>query len=113
MTALSARSMAAFSSLLAHDAQAGRLNMRDLQVLALLAQNDEAVGLAEMAVTLSVSPAVASRIATKLVDRGLIIRFDNPTNRRASLLEPTPAGRALDAKVRAYYESSAKQPVSA
>lgn len=114
MTVLSTQShLAAFSALLAHDAQAGRLNMRDLQVLALVVSNREPIGVGEMATMLSISPPAASRIANKLVDRGLLRRFGIPTDRRIALLEPTPEGHALNDQVRSYFESSANQSVSA
>jgi DNA-binding MarR family transcriptional regulator len=48
---------------------------------------------AEVARTLMVTAPVVTRLASTLVDAGLLLRGGNPKDKRAVLLELTPAGR--------------------
>lgn len=99
--------LAAFSSLLAADADASRLHMRDLQVIALLVAHATPLSVGTIATMLTVSSPHISRVCDRLVTRGLLTRTESPTDRRIALLAPTPAGRALDERVRAHYATSA------
>ncbi|KDE97752.1 MarR family transcriptional regulator [Mycolicibacterium aromaticivorans JS19b1 = JCM 16368] len=49
----------------------------------------------EMGVDLGLAPSSASRLSDRLADAGLISRGVAPHNRRATLLELTPAGQAI------------------
>jgi DNA-binding MarR family transcriptional regulator len=99
--------LAAFSSLLAHDPDASKLHMRDLQVIALLVAHDVPLSIGAIATMLSVSSPHISRVCDRLVTRDLLVRNESPTDRRIALLTPTPAGRALDERVARHYQSSA------
>lgn len=49
----------------------------------------------ELADNLDILPSTASRLSDRLADAGWITRRVSPTNRRATLLELTDAGRAM------------------
>ncbi|WP_006244372.1 MarR family winged helix-turn-helix transcriptional regulator [Mycolicibacterium tusciae] len=49
----------------------------------------------ELGVDLDLLPSTASRLSDRLASSGYITRSISPTNRRATLLELTPAGRAV------------------
>ena len=49
----------------------------------------------ELGADLHLLPSTASRLSDRLADAGLITRQISPTNRRATLLELTDAGRAV------------------
>jgi DNA-binding MarR family transcriptional regulator len=57
------------------------------------------VGLAELTAFEEINPTMASRIVTVLSRRHLIKRIRNPQDRRAVLLEATPAGGELWARI--------------
>jgi DNA-binding MarR family transcriptional regulator len=103
-----AQHLAAFSSLLASDNEAGKLNQRDLQLLALLVVHDTPMSVGQIATMVSLSPSHAGRVIDKLVTRKLIERISG-ADRRTAQLRPTAAGRALDARVRRHFEASARQ----
>jgi DNA-binding MarR family transcriptional regulator len=98
--------LAAFSTLLAGDKDAARLHMRDLQVIALLVAHGVPLPIGSVATMLSISGPYVSRIADKLVGRALLTRTASEHDRRIALLAPTPAGRALDERVRAHYATA-------
>ena len=94
--------LAAFSSLLARDEDAGRLNTRHVQLVSEICAHAP-ISIGELAIKSHLSPSQTSRLVDFLTERGFISRTVNPSNRRISLLEPTPAGRALDSRVRAHF----------
>lgn len=98
--------LAAFSTLLAHDPDASRLHMRDLQIVALLVAHAQPLSVGAVAALLNVSSPHVSRTADKLVQRGLLARNPSASDRRIALLEPTPAGRALDERVREHFQAA-------
>lgn len=98
--------LAAFSALLARDEIAGRLHMRDLQIIALLIAHDVPMTVGTVAALLEVSSPHISRIADKLVERGLLARTHSTEDRRIALLAPTGEGRALDERVRAHFANA-------
>lgn len=49
----------------------------------------------DLAEALEVPPSTSSRLSDRLADQGLITRQVSPTNRRATLLELTEAGRQV------------------
>jgi DNA-binding MarR family transcriptional regulator len=103
--------LAAFSSLLAHDEEAGLLHMRDLQIIALLVAHNVPLAVGAVATLLSISSSHVSRVTDKLVGRGLLMRAASLNDRRIALLEPTAAGRALDERVRAHFRSATPEGV--
>jgi DNA-binding MarR family transcriptional regulator len=109
MSAATTSHLAAFSSLLAHDEEAGALHMRDLQVIALLVSHRTPLSVGAIATLLSISSSHVSRVTDKLVGRGLLGRVASPTDRRIALVEPTEAGRALDDRVRAHFHATGSQ----
>lgn len=100
--------LAAFSTMLAHDADAGKLNQRDLQLLALLCAHENPLSVGQMATMIGLSSSHAGRVVDKLTLRGFVTRGrDTANDRRVVMVEPTAAGRALDARVRQHFERSA------
>lgn len=97
--------LAALSSLLAHDPDAGRLHVRHLQLLALLCSSGDPVPVHAVAERLGLSQSQTSRVLIKLEDHGLIDRTKLRDDLRLCLAVPTAAGRALDARVRAHVET--------
>ncbi|NWG06956.1 MAG: MarR family transcriptional regulator [Chloroflexi bacterium] len=54
-----------------------------------------ACGMSEVSERFEITPAAASQLADKLVQSGLIMRQENPNDRRAKLLDLTQKGREL------------------
>jgi DNA-binding MarR family transcriptional regulator len=102
----SAAHLAAFASMLSGDEDTSAMHLRELQIIALLVAHEVPLSVGMVATMLSISQSHISRVADKLVIRKLIVRVESPTDRRIVLLEPTPAGRSLDAQVRAHYRSA-------
>jgi DNA-binding MarR family transcriptional regulator len=98
--------LAAFSSLLARDAESSKLHMRDLQIIALLVAHRTSLSVGAIATLLDISSPHVSRVADKLVTRGLLKRVADKDDRRLALFEPTKAGRALDMRVRDHYAAA-------
>lgn len=59
----------------------------------------EAPRLSEIAERLRIAPRSATEVVDSLETKGLVQRVPSPTDRRAVLVEPTPAGRALAEEV--------------
>lgn len=57
------------------------------------------VGIGELATIAGLNPTMLSRVIGKLDDAGLIKRVPDPSDGRAALVEPTPAGRRLRARI--------------
>jgi DNA-binding MarR family transcriptional regulator len=57
------------------------------------------LGLGEVAEIESVNPTMLSRITAQLCDAGLISREASPGDRRAALVEATPAGRRMRERI--------------
>jgi DNA-binding MarR family transcriptional regulator len=56
--------------------------------------NRPGVGVTEVADELRLAPNTVSTLVRQLVDRGLLVRSTDPTDRRAARLDITPAARA-------------------
>jgi DNA-binding MarR family transcriptional regulator len=98
----------AFSHLLARDKEAGSLNTRDLQAVALMVAQGVPLTVGQIAALLTISSPTCSRLLHKLVRRGLLRHAaTSPLDRRLVRLEPTPAGCALDRRVNAHYHAAA------
>jgi len=70
------------------------------------------VNVSELAAALELLPSTASRLSDRLTAAGLITRQVSPRNRRATLLELTPAGHRVldefaDTRARALWEVAA------
>jgi DNA-binding MarR family transcriptional regulator len=94
--------LAALSSLLASDVEAGQLHTQHLRLLALLCASDHPLSLSQVAALGGVSLPSASRLIRRLVDREFVSRAVYADNWRTVSLSPTQAGRDLDARVRAH-----------
>jgi DNA-binding MarR family transcriptional regulator len=57
------------------------------------------LGLGEVAEIESVNPTMLSRIVAQLCDAGLISRETRPGDRRAALVQATPAGRRMRERI--------------
>ncbi|MGH9007674.1 MAG: MarR family winged helix-turn-helix transcriptional regulator [Acidimicrobiales bacterium] len=58
------------------------------------------IRLSDLAAAEGLNPTMLSRVARKFEDPGLIRRHRHPVDRRAALLEVTPAGRKLVERIR-------------
>ena len=71
-----------------------RIGLAPLRALQALARIGPSL-VTELGVELDLLPSTASRLSDRLADAGYITRRVSPTNRRATLLELTDAGRAV------------------
>lgn len=94
----------AFSALLASDPEAGKLNLRHLQLLALIVEHGQPLSRVDAAAVLECSPGIITRTADRLVEIGFLTRTDSADDRRVSEMEATPLGRAVNERVRSYFE---------
>lgn len=97
----------AFTSMLARDRDASQLNLRDLQIIALLVSKAEPLSVSAIATLISISNPQVSRITKKLTLRHLLKRNHEGDDWRLALYEPTAEARALDARVRGHFDATA------
>jgi len=71
-----------------------RIGLAPLRALQALARIGPSL-VTELGVELDLLPSTASRLSDRLTEAGYITRRVSPTNRRATLLELTDAGRAV------------------
>ena len=76
------------------------LTLTEATVLATTARNG-AVGLSWLAREEGMNPTMLSRVVWRLEDAGLLARRPDPRDRRAALVDATPAGRKLHERIRA------------
>src|SRR6266852_4956621 len=76
------------------------LTLTEATVLATTARNGP-VGLSWLAREEGMNPTMLSRVVWRLEDAGLLARRPDPRDRRAALVDATPAGRKLHERVRA------------
>ena len=76
------------------------LTLTEATVLATTARNGP-VGLSWLAREEGMNPTMLSRVVWRLEDAGLLARRPDPRDRRAALVDATPAGRKLHEKIRA------------
>lgn len=112
MTPTSAH-LIALSHMLAMDPEAGTLNTRDLQIVALLVAHKHKLPVGQIAEMLKISSSHCSRLTDRLVERGFLARSAHHADRRIVLLQPTKAGRALDTRVSRAYWSAADATAAA
>jgi DNA-binding MarR family transcriptional regulator len=72
----------------------------EMTVLATAARRGP-VGLSDLARAEGMNPSMLSRVIRHLEDSGLIVRRSDPDDRRAALVEATPAGKRLHERIRA------------
>lgn len=99
--------LTAFSHLLANDSIAGKLNMRELQIIALLADGGKAMTIGDIAGALTLSSSYLSRVVEKLVKLGFVKRAAQASDRRLVLIAVSTSGRALNERVRQQFASAA------
>jgi DNA-binding MarR family transcriptional regulator len=76
------------------------LTLTEATVLASAARNGP-VGLSWLAREEGMNPTMLSRVVWRLEDAGLLARRPDPRDRRAALVDATPAGRQLHERIRA------------
>jgi len=76
------------------------LTSAETTVLATTARHGP-IGLSWLAREEGMNPTMLSRVAWRLEDAGLLARHRDPRDRRAALVEATPAGRRLHERIRA------------
>jgi DNA-binding MarR family transcriptional regulator len=76
------------------------LTLTEATVLATTARNGP-VGLSWLAREEGMNPTMLSRVVWRLEDAGLLARRPDPRDRRAALVDATPAGRRLHERMRA------------
>jgi DNA-binding MarR family transcriptional regulator len=101
----------AFSALLAADPAMGKLNPRHLQLLALVCDNGVPLARGDAAAVLEISAPTISRTADRLIEIGLLTRTDSADDRRVSEISATALGRAVNERVRSYFEYA--KPIAA
>lgn len=101
----------AFSALLASDPEAGKLHTRHLQLLALIVEHGQPLARVDAAAVLECSPGIITRTADRLVEIGFLTRRDSALDRRISELEATALGRAVNERIRKYFEHA--RPIAA
>jgi DNA-binding MarR family transcriptional regulator len=74
-------------------------------LITLYFESEPATSLTFLSKGLDIHPATLTYTIDQLVDTGLIIRRDHPTDRRVVMAELTPAGRALVEKANAILSS--------
>lgn len=79
---------------LARSLRTQNLSVGEIAALHLI-DRDKTLRIGDLAALLDADLPAASRIATRLVDEGLVDRREDPDDRRARLLTLTPAGREL------------------
>jgi DNA-binding MarR family transcriptional regulator len=89
LVALSARSVAAVEDV---------VSLQQLRVLVMVSSRGS-LNLGAVAAGLGVHPSNATRAVDRLVTAGLLSRSDDPTDRRNLVLDLTPEGEALVARV--------------
>lgn len=94
--------LAALTSLLAADAEAGRLHTQHLRLLGDVIEAGGVTTLTDCARRVGLSYTQVSRLAKLLIERGLMERTWNRDDARRHLVTPTAKGRALDDRVRGY-----------
>jgi DNA-binding MarR family transcriptional regulator len=99
----------AFSTMLAHDDDAKALNTRDLQIIALLVAHNAPLTVGAISTLMSLSSQQVSRLTRKLCERGFLARREDKNDWRLVLYVPTKAGRALDERVRAHFETAGEK----
>jgi DNA-binding MarR family transcriptional regulator len=78
----------------------GGMTRTQLSVLGLIARRGP-IGASEVAEVEGVNPTMLSRILSKLVDAGLVVRASGPDDRRAVLVQVTDAGAEVHDRLRA------------
>lgn len=96
----------AFSSLLARDPDAGRLNIRDLQILTMIVDAGHPISGVDVARTVKISGSQVTKVVDRLELHGLIRRGRTKEDRRLVTLSPTDQGRDLDRRIRAYFQAA-------
>jgi len=76
------------------------LTLTEATVLATTARHGP-VGLSWLAREEGMNPTMLSRVVWRLEDAGLLARRPDPRDRRAALVDATPAGRRLNERIRA------------
>lgn len=101
-----------FSALIAADPEIMDLNMRHLQLLALICLHTKPVSVGALATEIAMQPYVTSRLLDRLHEHGLIDRVEAEDDRRRKEITATAAGQVLEARVLAFFDA-AKTPSSA
>lgn len=83
------------------------LTMQQLKVLTMIAIDPEKATGHELAVQLKVSVATMSGLVDRLVEHGMVIRGEDPTDRRVRRLSVTPEGSAT---IRSLVSSAGTMP---
>ena len=84
------------------------LTLTEATVLATTARNGP-VGLSWLAREERMNPTILSRVVWRLEDAGLLARRPDPRDRRAALVDATPAGRRLHERIRAERTDALRQ----
>jgi DNA-binding MarR family transcriptional regulator len=75
------------------------LSVKEYSALVLLSEQRDGegghLGMAQLADAVALSPSATTRLVTRLEDRGLLVRYLSPTDRRGIYTDLTDAGRAL------------------
>lgn len=95
-----------FSSLLAADPQTSSLNMRHLQLLALVCRNDRGISIGALASLTDRQPYAVSRAIDRLHSHKLIDRVQSSDDRRMTDVTATLAGHELNLRVLTLFDTA-------
>jgi DNA-binding MarR family transcriptional regulator len=93
---------AALYAMLARDDEARDLHIQHLLLLGAICVQPRPLTLARAAELIGLSYEQTTRLARRLIEAGFLMRQWDPDDARRHAVAPTPLGKALDARVRAY-----------
>jgi DNA-binding MarR family transcriptional regulator len=91
--------LARIAKLVDRQVTAGNLTRTQMSVLAAVVRRGR-IGATELADLEGLNPTMLSRVIGKLESEGLLRRVAHPDDRRAVLVEPTPAGQRVQRRLR-------------
>lgn len=98
----------AFATLNALDPQTAPLTPQQMRIIGHCCDSDHAMTVSEIAAEVAIAPARASRVIDGLVSLGLLLRVEDPEDRRQKRIQPSAEGRKIDNTVRGHLASVVK-----
>lgn len=105
MNTETSRYLTAFSAIVSATAGKDALNLRHMQVLAILCEADRPVRVPDLAQRIKLDRSWVTRIIDLLVKKKLVDRRDDPADRRQMILMPTRIGRNLNARTKETFDT--------
>ena|SRR5579862_214088 len=77
--------------------------MPHLKLMMKMADSDEGISVSELSEKMAVTPGAITQFIDKLVDKGMVERFEDPKDRRIVRIKLTGAAKAKFQKIRSFY----------